>query len=137
MTLLEEAIHVLRLQCGPEDVHDFITRQVHERVSWCDLTEPVRNWTRIRLVEALVQVVDEHWTLDQLSSTRQWHLRDKPKYQQWPLVIFRGWNRLELVDGQTRVNRWRADGNEGPHRVLFVQPQKDLPDPFLAAFRPK
>ena len=137
LTLLEEAIYFLGLQADPEPVDRFFTRQLHERVCLLRLKAPVPDWARVTLEEGFVTVIEEHWSLGELLAIPPRHPRSRPQFTDPPLIIFRGWGRTELIDGQSRVNRWTAESEGGPHRVLVVQPREELPDPFPAGSKPK
>ena len=137
LTLLEEAIYFLGLQADPEPVDRFFTRQLHERVCLLRLKAPVPGWAKVELDDGRVAVLEERWSLGQLLAIPPRHARSRPQFSEPPLIIFRGWGRTELIDGQARVNRWTAESHGGPHRVLVVQPREELEEPFPHALRPK
>jgi len=74
--------------------------------------------------------VDEFWSLEQLLRLAGWNQVMKPQRTDLPLVIFRGWDELHLIDGNNRVNLWRHNGNKGPHRALVLEPKESRVAPF-------
>lgn len=132
-TLLDELNEVLKWHAGTkESLDQFFNRALHERVSNKRLPKGKHQpgWETAQLSEAEVIVCDELWTLEELLQFSQWHERAQPARTNVPVVVFRGWGQRCLIDGQTRINRWRKLGDTGPHRVLVVEPVREVMDPF-------
>lgn len=130
--LLNELLCVLTPQAHEEPMDQFFTRQVHKRVLGEQLWEPRDGWVRIRLVDNVVKVSEEHWSIEELAKLGKWHDRKSPVQisLQAPVVIFRGWGEQWLIDGQNRVNLWCSEGKPGTHRALVAKLRNERPDPF-------
>lgn len=128
--LFRELLDVLGSQAAGEPLGRFVTRQLHERVSGERLDKPRQDWAHVRISEDEIDVEAESWPLEELLKFPKWHPRDKPRRVDVALVVFRGWGQECLIDGQTRVNFWQAQGAAGPHRVLVMKPRRDVADPF-------
>ena len=72
--------------------------------------------------EEMIDVSEESWDLDRL-----WfliHERQQtdrtPHSVVLPIVVLRWYRKEFLIDGRSRINFWKRDGNQGPHSVLAV-----------------
>ena len=130
--MLAELKAVLKWHCrNGETIEQFFNRQLHERIVDHRLTEPVGNVRSLQLSDEEVNVVEEFWaTAELFKKFPPWHKRKNPARTDMPIVVFRGWERLLLIDGHSRINLWTATGNDGPHRMLVVEPKSDVIDPF-------
>ena len=116
-----------------ETIEQFFNRQLHERIVDHRLDQPLPNVRLLQLSDAEVNILEELWSTAQLKGFPLWHKKIRPAKTDVPLVVFRGWGKLCLIDGQTRVNLWSAVGNNESHRVLIVEPQSTIIDPFGTA----
>jgi hypothetical protein len=113
-----------------ETIEQFFNRQLHERIVGERLAQPVANVRLLQLSNAEVNIVEELWSTGQLKVFPPWHTINKPAQTDVPLVVFRGWSKLYLIDGQKRVNLWISTENSEPHRVLVVEPKANVSNPF-------
>jgi hypothetical protein len=113
-----------------ESIDQFFNRQLHERIAGHRRDHPLPNVRLLQLSNTEVNILEEFWPTAQLKDFPSWHTRIKPARTDAPLIVFRGWGRLCLIDGQTRVNSWIDTGNNGPHRVLVIEPRDNITDPF-------
>jgi hypothetical protein len=125
---LRELLDLLQYQTG-ESPDDFFNRRF-QRISETRSTIP--DWQPVKVSNLIV--VEQHWTLGQLLIFPLWHHKARPVRTDVPVVIFRGWGHCCLIDGQSRVNRWRETIDEGPHRVLLASPRSSL---SYASCRPR
>jgi len=129
--LLEEMKAVLKPHTGSkESIEQFFNRQLHERIVGERLDQPMPTVRLLQLSDYEVDVLEESWSNAQLKTFPPWHTRKNPVRTDVPLIVFRGWGKLCLIDGQKRVNLWIATENDGPHRVLVVEPHSNVTDPF-------
>ena len=135
MTPLEELVPLLQWHSERkrQSLDDWFHRQVHERVSGERLKKPKDGWARVRLTHDEVDVSEERWPLEHLERLGKFHDLDKPSGPEEALVVFRGWGRTLLIDGQKRVNYFHKTRRDGEHRVLVVQPRTERADPFPGA----
>jgi len=133
--LLEEvkALLIRHARNRGESIEQFFNRQLHERILGRRLGEPMQNVRLLRLSDDEVNILEELWSLEQLKVFPQWHRNENPARTDVPLIVFRGWDRVFLIDGQSRVNRWSARCDKGPHRVLVIEPQSHVTNPFPSA----
>ncbi len=132
--MLDELIAVLKPHIGQkETIEHFFNRQLHERIVRRPLLEPLADMRLLRLSDEEINVIEEFWSTAQFKVFDPWHTRKNPVRTDIPVVVFRGWDKLLLIDGQNRVNLWNAMGNHEPHRVLVVEPQPKIIDPFSTA----
>jgi hypothetical protein len=131
-TLLSELTKLLSWHADKkrEAVESFFNRQLHERIHGHGLSRPIPGWRLVQLSHDQVHVLEERWPLEKLLEFPSWHDRAKPTVGDAPLILFRGWGQLRLIDGFNRINHWRHTSNAGPHRVLAVEPLMDVRDPF-------
>jgi len=130
-SMLDELKSVLAPHTSPrESIDQFFNRQLHERIVRNRLDQPLPDVRLLQLTHAEVNIFEEFWPTAQLKAFPPWHTNIKPAQTDVPLVVFRGWGKVCLIDGQTRVNLWNSTGNNGPHRILVVEPKSDVPDPF-------
>ena len=63
----------------------------------------------------------EQWRTRRLNAIRRKsHGRDRPRCDTLQVMFVEHEEREYLIDGQTRINRWAADGNDGPHEVIVL-----------------
>ena len=113
-----------------ESIEQFFNRQLHERIVNDRLAKPLGNVRSLQLSYEEINVIEESWSNAQLSAFTQWHQIKVPARSDVPLIVFRGWGKLCLIDGQKRINMWTSTRNDGPHRILIVEPKSDVRDPF-------
>jgi hypothetical protein len=133
--MLDELKAVLKWHCSNgETIDQFFNRQMHERILDRRLTQPLADIRHLQLSDEEVTVKEELWSIEQFKVFPRWHTLQKPARTDIPLVVFRGWKRLLLIDGQSRINLWTDTRNDGPHRVLVVEPKSDVADPFKTGY---
>ena len=129
--LLQEIEALLTWHAGDrESIEQFFNRQLHERIIGHRLDTPLLNVRPLRLADHEVNILEEFWSNEQLKVFPRWHEKENPSRIDVPLIVFRGWDGVFLIDGQSRVNRWCATRDMGPHRVLVIEPQSHVTNPF-------
>jgi len=132
--LLQEIKALLTWHAGDrESIEQFFNRQLHERIIGRRLDKPLPNVRPLRLSDDEVNILEEFWSYEQLKVLPRWHKKENPSRTDVPLIVFRGWGGVFLIDGQSRVNRWSATCDKGPHRVLVIEPQSHVTNPFPSA----
>src|SRR5687768_16090773 len=128
MTALEELKLLLAYQAEPtEGVDVFFNRALHHRIASQHFQKPARlqrahtlsGWALVPLADKWIDVIVEPWSLTDLAQHFPpiWHQKNEPADEKAALIIFRGWGRICLIDGYTRLNSWLAKNNTGPHRA--------------------
>lgn len=113
----------------PESVEAFFNRQLQERILGRHLGRPEPSFRLLLLSDAEIRVLEEQWQLEQIALFVPWHTQANPNRVDVPLIVFRGWDRKCLIDGFNRRNLWLANRNEGPHRVLVIEPLQGINHP--------
>lgn len=75
------------------------------------------------LSEEMLSVTLEQWSVQQLAALNTPHERDQLKSFE-PIIVLRWFEQDFLIDGNTRVNFWIKNKNEGPHAVLKIAEAK-------------
>ncbi len=77
-----------------------------------------------RLTESEMFLSLEYWNLDRLVSLL--HPTQKtnktPRATAPPIIVIRWSGSDYLIDGRTRINYWKRTNDNGPHRVILIQP---------------
>ena len=71
----------------------------------------------------MLAVALEHWSLAQLVELEPPHDRDQLRSFE-PIIILYWFDQHFLIDGNTRVNYWHKQQNQGPHAVLKIAEAK-------------
>jgi hypothetical protein len=83
------------------------------------LDEPSEGLPRLSPETCTIRL--QRWTTSKLDAIRRGkHQRDRPRCANLPVIVVEYEGREYLIDGQTRINRWTADGNDGPHEVIVL-----------------
>jgi hypothetical protein len=61
-------------------------------------------------------------SVEQLRQLRLHHTRSRPQRDEQPIVVLSFEGQLYVVDGNTRVNRWLADGSSQPRAAIIIEP---------------
>ena len=70
-------------------------------------------------------ITREQWTTEQLEAIpRDRHTRTKPGMVDPPIIVVMYRERPFLIDGQTRINLWNQNKDDGLHDVLVIEPHK-------------
>jgi hypothetical protein len=89
----------------------------HPRVKGAEDKPPLEVPT---LTEEMLLVSLEQWSLQRLQGLQIPHQRDDLRSPE-PIIILHWRNQDFVIDGNTRVNYWVKERNEGPHAVLKIE----------------
>lgn len=72
----------------------------------------------------MLAVHPERWTLERLTALEPGHERDGPKFFP-PIVVLYWYDRYFLIDGNTRINVWPREQDNGPHFVFVISAREE------------
>ena len=108
------AYETLKLKATDASPSACLNRLVRERISSRTPADVNENTATIR---------KERWTLEQLQALERKHDRTNDKDDNRPLVVVKYGDRILLIDGNHRVNRWLAARARAQREVLLIEVQ--------------
>jgi hypothetical protein len=64
----------------------------------------------------------ELWPIARLTALRTRHAKTEPKDETRPIVLVEWQGCFLVIDGNTRINKWRKEGQTGFHSVIIIAP---------------